>query len=361
MDKFNEIIKVINPVLGFSAKSLISGFITAIFYRGNIKKAEFEKIKNGQIDEVLKTLIKDRRITFTELYKCENILKLAEKVDKIREEKDDFESGNTNVEFDFDWFLRFFESAGYISNENMQDLWARILAGEMENKGSFTLRTLSTLANMCADEAKIFAECAKLRIVTPYNEYFLINSDQALDVDEDNYISGFSQVIAEDSDIFSVMATIYKISIGKINVLEQCGLIHSIFVNNTFDITKKPTIINNDIAAIVLQLKPDCEFEEFTFEINGYRFSAAALELFQVIKEEPSLEFILDFGRLIEATHSFIDVKIYKRIGELDRENIYDDRYDILHSEEYKERTNIFDLDAVAKHIEKRYKTLDDE
>ena len=57
-------------------------------------------------------------------------------------------------------------------------------------KGSFSLRTLGTLTNMNEREAKLFADCAKFNIITPYNECFLINSDEALVPDEDNGISG---------------------------------------------------------------------------------------------------------------------------------------------------------------------------
>ena len=45
---------------------------------------------------------------------------------------------------DQDWFSRFVMLAEGISNKTMQDLWAKILAGEISQPGSFSLKTLQS-------------------------------------------------------------------------------------------------------------------------------------------------------------------------------------------------------------------------
>lgn len=60
-----------------------------------------------------------------------------------------------------DWATRFFDIAQDISNEQMQDLWGRILAGEIKQPRSFSLRTLETLRNITSEEAQLFEKAAQ--------------------------------------------------------------------------------------------------------------------------------------------------------------------------------------------------------
>ena len=58
---------------------------------------------------------------------------------------------------DHDWTARFFDNAKDVSDEEMQKLWAKLLAGEVERPGSVSLRTLSILREMTQKEAELFA------------------------------------------------------------------------------------------------------------------------------------------------------------------------------------------------------------
>lgn len=57
---------------------------------------------------------------------------------------------------DEDWKARFFKIAEDVSNSNMQDLWGRILAGEVAQPGKYSLRSLDALRNLSRDEAEAF-------------------------------------------------------------------------------------------------------------------------------------------------------------------------------------------------------------
>ncbi|KAA6438838.1 DUF2806 domain-containing protein [Dyadobacter flavalbus] len=58
---------------------------------------------------------------------------------------------------DPDWATRFFENAKGISNEEMQMIWGKILAGEIKKPGSFSLRTLEVVKSLNKEEAELFA------------------------------------------------------------------------------------------------------------------------------------------------------------------------------------------------------------
>ena len=68
---------------------------------------------------------------------------------------------------DEDWVTQFFNHCQDISNEEMQSLWARLLAGEVAKPGSFSLRTLALVQVMGKDDANIFTRFCSLVWQTP--------------------------------------------------------------------------------------------------------------------------------------------------------------------------------------------------
>lgn len=57
---------------------------------------------------------------------------------------------------DEDWVAQFFNHCQDISNEQMQSIWAKLLAGEVAKPGSFSLRTLALIRVMGKDDANLF-------------------------------------------------------------------------------------------------------------------------------------------------------------------------------------------------------------
>jgi Protein of unknown function (DUF2806) len=70
-------------------------------------------------------------------------------------------SGARPEDIDNDWFAHFFERSRIVSDSQMQSLWSRILAGEANAPGSFSKRTLDTVATLEKSEAALFTQlCA---------------------------------------------------------------------------------------------------------------------------------------------------------------------------------------------------------
>jgi hypothetical protein len=55
---------------------------------------------------------------------------------------------------DEDWLYRWRDAASSVSAEHLQNLWGRVLAGELRQPGSISLRTLDALRNMSKEEAE---------------------------------------------------------------------------------------------------------------------------------------------------------------------------------------------------------------
>lgn len=66
-----------------------------------------------------------------------------------------------NGEVDHDWTARFFNNVQDVSSEEMQLLWAKVLAGEVKRLGQFSLRTLDTLRSLNVGEANLFTEACE--------------------------------------------------------------------------------------------------------------------------------------------------------------------------------------------------------
>ena len=57
---------------------------------------------------------------------------------------------------DDDWIVRVLWEIGMVSDESMQTLWAKILAGEAGKSGSFSKRTVRIVADMSKEDAEMF-------------------------------------------------------------------------------------------------------------------------------------------------------------------------------------------------------------
>ncbi|HEY5746941.1 MAG TPA: DUF2806 domain-containing protein [Chryseolinea sp.] len=61
-----------------------------------------------------------------------------------------------------DWRARFFNRAQDVSTEEMQEIWAKILANEVASPGAISLRTMDVVANLSPKEAQLFNVACQL-------------------------------------------------------------------------------------------------------------------------------------------------------------------------------------------------------
>jgi len=68
-------------------------------------------------------------------------------------------------EVEDDWIVDFFDKCRLISDEEMQNLWARILAGEANSPGKFSKRTIDLVASMDKSDASLFSNLCSFGVV----------------------------------------------------------------------------------------------------------------------------------------------------------------------------------------------------
>ena len=57
-----------------------------------------------------------------------------------------------------DWIVNFFDKSRIVSDNEMQDLWSRILAGEANTPGTYSKRTVNFLSDLDKSEADLFTK-----------------------------------------------------------------------------------------------------------------------------------------------------------------------------------------------------------
>ena len=118
-----------------------------------------------------------QRIEFQERKRQQNIVSV---VHRAANELEDTTVANHQP--DPDWTARLFGAVQDVSSDEMQKIWARILAGEVQEPGATSLRTLEILKNMTKSDALLFEEVASYMI-----EDFMYNDDQSENRDPIDY------------------------------------------------------------------------------------------------------------------------------------------------------------------------------
>ena len=101
---------------------------------------------------------------------------------------------------DTDWLYRWRDAAGTVSSEELQQLWAKILAGEIVKPGSFSLRTMDVLRNFSKAHAELTSRAfrfvydgtaiAKIRSLTDFLAKEGLSFGDLLDLEAIGVIAG---------------------------------------------------------------------------------------------------------------------------------------------------------------------------
>ena len=119
---------------------------------------------------------------------------------------------------DHDWTARFFNDAQDVSSVEMQILWGRVLAGEVERPGSTSIRTLGVLRNLNQATASLFRRLCSVCV--------------SLQLDEANVWD--ARVPSLEGNAAHNALRQYGLGFGQLNVLNEHGLIISDY-NSWFD------------------------------------------------------------------------------------------------------------------------------
>lgn len=168
---------------------------------------------------------------------------------------------------DENWKTRFFNIAEDVSNEEMQALWGRILAGEIKKPKSYSLRTLELLRNLSKKEAECFIKFGQFAIKSN-GVSFLINFK--------------GEKLLEEK---------YRLTFVERLLLEELGFITANDLEFLLPETKENT------SQIVFQIGNVCVVANKNINIPQQQvpalvFTKIGQELLQLIETKPELDYI---------------------------------------------------------------------
>lgn len=166
------------------------------------------------------------RFIYEEAKKQENIESITEKA--IPELVDT----SNPQDMDNDWIMNFFDKCRIVSDTDMQLLWSKVLAGEANNPGSYSKRTVNLLGSFSQSDALLFTSLCRFSFnigrLNPliFDENALIYSEKNINfgnlthLDDIglitfNHLSGYSLTDLKQEIKISYMGTILKLKFNK--------------------------------------------------------------------------------------------------------------------------------------------------
>ncbi len=245
--------------------------------RRRIEKYDSEEHSYNNLDGYV-----SERIQFQEEKRLANIESVIYKAAQELEDKE-----VPDIEPDHDWIARFFGSVQDVSSEEMQILWAKILAGQVERPDRTSLRTLGVLQEMDRNTAKLFEKfCSMCMFLETYDGVY------------DGRICSLGKN-AGDNSLES-----FGLNFGKLNQLQEYGLIISDY--NSWRqyfpliLTQRKEIMVNPPHYhipfrfqknlwILSQANTNKRVQEI--KINGPSLTISGLELSRVVECKPAPDF----------------------------------------------------------------------
>ena len=195
---------------------LAEGQSSALQTIANAQTAAREKLRSPNIATQGEWTIGEaisQRIQFQEEKRQSNIgavLSMAAPEIKVKDVPD--------YEPNHDWTARFFTEVQDVSSKEMQSLWAKVLAGEVERPGSTSIRALGILKNLDQATALLFRQLCSVCV------FFITGGKVCID----------ARVPSLEGDAASNSLKEYGLGFGNLNVLNEHGLIISAY-NSWFD------------------------------------------------------------------------------------------------------------------------------
>ncbi|HLN94046.1 MAG TPA: DUF2806 domain-containing protein [Flavobacterium sp.] len=189
---------------------------------------------------------------------------------------------------DEDWTSRFFNIVEDVSDEEMQQLWGRILAGEVKQPKSYSLRTLELLKNLSKREAEVFSRASNF-VISSYNSPFLFKGKNSETLDKHN-LTFEDRLLLTETGILQAENTISR----QLKQTTSDSLFYFESGRYIIKVLKKANTLENGIEIL--------------------RFTKIGEELLKLLSPNPTEGYIKDFClRLeefgLEVKYAFILVK----------------------------------------------------
>jgi hypothetical protein len=143
------------------AKLIVEKSRTDLLPSGRVKSIETVERIESEVDFQHVIEIADSR------KRLENVraeINVAKAIIFAEEELVNEQQSPPDRSIDDDWLFKWHESASKVSAEELQQLWGKVLAGEVKSPGQFSFRTMEFLKNISQEEAQLITKLAQFNI-----------------------------------------------------------------------------------------------------------------------------------------------------------------------------------------------------
>tara|TARA_B110000090_G_scaffold156635_1_gene172235 strand:- start:1038 stop:2036 length:999 start_codon:yes stop_codon:yes gene_type:complete len=227
-----KLVKVISNGIGalYRPRSIRKEADAKAYEIGIIETAKAKALAEGKESEAETYIRIQERLLFSEVEKQNNIDNVVE----IAAEQLGQEDTVSEESVDKDWSKRFFNIVEDVSDEEMQALWGRILAGEIKSPQSYSLRTLELLKNLSKKEAETFMKFASLAI-NSNSVTFILNFKSEKLLEETYKLNFGDRLLLEELGFLTANDLQFKILATK----EQIAQLYFV-IGNTIISLEKP-------------------------------------------------------------------------------------------------------------------------
>jgi hypothetical protein len=185
-----------------------------------------------------------------------------------------------------DWMINFFDKVRLISDEQMQKLWAKLLAGEANAPGNYSKRTINLLSSLDKSDAELF---------TQFNKFVWFIDDSFIPLIYDNQHEIYTKNKITFNDLMHLD------SLGLITFSQSMGGYSSVQVPKSLNTHYYGTQINIEFPDEVNQMA-----------ISYALFTQSGQELALLCNNEPIPEF-LDYVLTVWRDQNLITSSPYPR------------------------------------------------
>ena len=191
-----------------------------------------------------------------------------------------------------DWIIKFFDKSRLVTDKDVQGLWASILAGEANSAGSYSPKTLTTLADMNQKSLSLFSAFCSLCLVNLDDPNEFLNSPSYFKIKEARLpiIRGIIHDVGtltsqrQDLDKFAQESISiyhrYGFGINEFHLLSEHGLIQEDNTTHRY----KNFWCNNELYVILKpSFNPPFKTEDQQhITISGFYLTSVGKELFHI-------------------------------------------------------------------------------
>lgn len=220
-------------------------------------------------------------------YNLENVIGFAEGALNNKEKVND-------KEIDEDFITRLFDIAKDANKREMQFIWGKILAQEVVEPGSFSLRTLEVVRNLNKLEEEVFHKVATVTLKSGRQYFLPANLD---------------------------LTAKYEVDFNSLLILQECGLIQSFeALPLNINLGREGIVgLENNKSIIVVKRKGS---GKSLFSVNAYKFTKAGQELLCVLTPRSEMKYAFEYGKYLQLANPDLSVNVYEVISKKDNGEI---------------------------------------